>query len=287
MPSKKLGNRRVTGKEQYYTPPDVADSIISRLFNLRPACSTKIWLEPAGGTGTFIDAAHRFGIEEVVSVDIEPYHPLVKAGNFLEHNFDFSDGLAIGNPPFGRNNSLSIPFFNHASNFCDLICFIVPRSWRKWSVINRLNLSFHLIDDYDLKINYLDVAGNEISEKSVLRTVVQTWERREFSRAKIKVRDMGLIERVEPQDADVALTIFGFSCGTVRTSFPKEPNTTQMYLALHHPQALQALETADFSRFFNNTAYTEALSIQEINYLLNEIIFGDPCLEDSLPPTLF
>jgi hypothetical protein len=52
-----------------------------------------------------------------------------------------------------------------------------------------------------------------------------------------------------------------------------------MFLKLHHPQALQALESVDYSRFFKNTAYTEALSLQEINYLLNEAIYGDPIIE--------
>ena len=126
-----------------------------------------------------------------------------------------------------------------------------------------------------------------LSEKSVLKTVVQTWERRSEPRSKIAVQDKGIIKRSKPELADVSLTIFGFSCGTVKTEFPKVPNTTQMFLTLHHPLALEALQRVDFSRFFNNTAYTEALSIQEINYLLNEYIFGDPCLEDNSKDTLF
>jgi hypothetical protein len=168
-----------------------------------------------------------------------------------------------------------------------LICFIVPRSWRKWTVINRLDSSFHLIDDYDLTINYVDVTGAPLSQKSVLKTIVQTWERRVTIREKIAVQDRGIIKRVKPESADVSLTIFGFSCGTVKTEFPRVPNTTQMFLSLHHPKALEALTSVDFSKFFNNTAYTEALSIQEINFLLNEYIFGDPCLVNYQDDTLF
>jgi hypothetical protein len=52
-------------------------------------------------------------------------------------------------------------------------------------------------------------------------------------------------------------------------------------LKLNHPQALVALRSVDFSRFYKSTAYTEALSIQEINYLLNEQIYGDPMIEGS------
>jgi hypothetical protein len=49
-----------------------------------------------------------------------------------------------------------------------------------------------------------------------------------------------------------------------------------MFLKLKHPRALEALNSVDFSKFFMNTAYTEALSIQEINFLLNEYLFDDP-----------
>ncbi len=154
-------------------------------------------------------------------------------------------------------------------------------------MINRLDSSFHLVDDYDLTINYVDVEGMPLSEKSVLKTVVQTWKREEHLRNKIAVSDRGIIKRVKPDQAEVSLTIFGFSCGTVKTEFPKVPNTTQMFLTLQHPKALEALQSVDFSRFFNNTAYTEALSIQEINYLINEYIFGDPCLEGPPSDTLF
>lgn len=283
----KLGNRRVTGKEQYYTPPTTADSIIERLLRNFPDGISQPWIEPAGGTGTFVDAIRRHGVQEVVSFDIEPHHPEVRHGNFLEQSLDIHRAVAIGNPPFGRNNSLSIPFFNHCAKYSDLICFIVPRSWRKWTVINRLDRSFHLVDDYDLTINYVDVDGKSLSEKSVLKTVVQTWQRQNHQRHKIAVTDRGIIKRVKIDQAEVSLTIFGYSCGTVKTDFPKVPNTTQMFLTLHHPKALEALQSVDFSRFFKNTAYTEALSIQEINYLLNEYIFGDPCLVEPPTDTLF
>jgi hypothetical protein len=87
---------------------------------------------------------------------------------------------------------------------------------------------------------------------------------------------MGIIEKCKYQEADASLTLFGYGCGTVKTEFEKKPNTTQMFLKLKHPRALEALKAVDFSRFFLNTAYTEALSIQEINFLLNEYLFADP-----------
>jgi hypothetical protein len=283
----RLGNTRTTGKEQYYTPIETAESIVSRLVQTRPELLKRTWIEPAGGTGNFIEALKRFGVSEVISYDIEPHHPTVIRGSFLDQSPLVNNAVSIGNPPFGRNNALSVPFFNHCSKFSEYICFIVPKSWRKWSVLNRLALNFHLIDDYELSINYVDVDGKQLSSKSVLRTIVQTWERRDVNRPLMLVEDRGLIVRATPDTADVSLTIFGFSCGTVKTTFDRVPNTTQMFLKLGHPKALEALNSVDFSRFYNNTAYTEALSLHEINYLLNEYVFGDPLLIDDERERLF
>lgn len=275
---KKLGNRRVTGKEQYYTPADLADKLLIEVQQFVPDLANRTILEPAGGTGSFIKAATKAGAKNFLSFDIEPKHSLVTQGNFLETKIMARDAVTISNPPFGRNNSLSIPFFNKAANHSEFICFIVPRSWRKWSVINRLDRRFHLVADHDIQIDYENELGHKISEKNSLATCFQIWHRQDTPRPRYVVEDQGLIEKTNSADADVALTIFGFGCGTVRTEFERTPNSTRMFLKLHHPKALQALQTVDFSKFYKNTAYTQALSLQEINYLINEQILGNPHL---------
>jgi hypothetical protein len=233
-------------------------------------------LEPAGGTGSFIEAAKTHDLTKVISFDIEPHHKKITLGDFLEQDISRKGLLTISNPPFGRNNSLSIPFFNKAAQVSDLIVFIVPRSWRKWSVQNRLNQNFHLVKDDDLTINYVDVNGEDAHAKDRLRTCVQYWERRETIRPLIKVQDMGIIERTTPEQADAALTMFGYNCGNLTTDFERRKITTRMYLKFTHPKAKKAIENSDFSKFYMNTAYTEALALPEINYVLNEYIFGDP-----------
>ncbi len=269
------GNRRVTGKEQYFTPRDTANAVLDAITSVLPDWTSRAFIEPAGGTGTFIDAARARGVQRVASWDIEPRHPEVLHGDFLRQNLAVRDAVCATNPPFGRNNALAVPFFNHAATACELIAFIVPRSWRKWSVTNRLDRRFHLVSDEDLSINYLDTQGCVAGAYGKLRTCIQIWMRREHMRDRVIVEDRGIVTKTSPHEADAALTVFGYGCGTVRTDFPRETNTTQMFLRFGHPRALEALESVDFSRFFLNTAYTEALSMQEINYLLNEYIHGD------------
>jgi predicted RNA methylase len=279
LPAAKLGNTRVTGKEQYYTPKSLALELVGKIEEVLGPLAGRIILEPAGGSGAFIEAVQAVGVSKVISFDIEPLHELVKEGNFLEQEIKESNLITISNPPFGRNNSLSVPFFNHAAQISAAICFVVPRSWRKWSVTNRLDLGFELALDLDLEIDYVDAAGLPLSNKTHLATCFQIWKKTDSPRALVRVTDKGIIEKVSPEQADVSLTIFGYGCGKVKTKFERVPNTTQMFLQLHHPQALAALESVDYSKFFKNTAYTEALSLQEINYLLNEKIFGDPMIE--------
>jgi len=173
---------------------------------------------------------------------------------------------------------LSIPFFNKAALHSEVIAFIVPRSWRKWSVLNRLNPNFHLIHDQDLAIDYVDEKGEMIWQKARLNTCFQIWQKKDQPREIIKIADYGLVSKADPADADVAITVFGYGCGKVRTSFEAKPNSTVMFLKLHDERVLDALTKVDFSRFYRNTAYTEALSLQEIRYLLNEEILGDPGL---------
>lgn len=276
----RLGNTRVTGKEQFYTPLELAHTLVEYVEQILGPLQGKKVLEPAGGTGSFVEAALARGAQ-VISFDIEPLHPAVDQGSFLEQELSHENLITISNPPFGRNNSLSIPFFNHAATSSDAICFIVPRSWRKWSVTNRLDLNFELLSDQDLDIDYMDSSGDLISDKSRLATCFQIWKRNSVARVPVKIKDMGVVEKVSPQQADISLTVFGYGCGTVKQQFDRVPNTTQLFLKLNHPKALAALRSVDFSRFFRSTAYTEALSIQEINYLLNEEIFGDPMIESG------
>jgi predicted RNA methylase len=279
---KQLGNTRVTGKEQYYTPATTADEIMENVKSLLGKVDLLPLLEPAGGTGNFIESAQRVGFKTIVSYDIEPHHPLVQQGSFLEQNLEISGAVTVSNPPFGRNNSLSVPFFNHAAKYSELIVFIVPRSWRKWTVQNKLDRRFHLVRDDDLTINYEDARGSLLSKKNLLRTCVQYWQKSPSDLRQIyAVEDKGIIERTSYADADASFTLFGYGCGTVKVEFERKPNTTQMFIKLNHPRALEAIESVDFSRFFLNTAYTEALSMHEINYLLNEYIYGDPMLKSE------
>lgn len=273
--SEKLGNRRVTGLEQYYTPRHLALELTQLLFSKLENPTERSFLEPAGGTGSFIDALSELGATNIRSMDTIPKHKSVQKADFLTQDLEGDNYVTLSNPPFGRNNALSIPFFNHAASFSSHIAFLVPRSWRKWSVQNRLDLNFHLIHDQEVNLIYEDAFGEPLAKANELRTCFQIWEKRPNKREKVVVPDNGFVEKTTPENADVAMRVFGYGCGQVLENFERKPNTTLMFLKLNSGVTISLLRDLDFDRFRNNTAYTQALSFQEINHLLNERLLGD------------
>jgi predicted RNA methylase len=274
--AEKLGNRRITGTEQFYTPRKLALELVETALPYLPPASQTTFLEPAAGNGSFVEALSEIGAHKVIALDRYPAVATIQQADFLESEFAKTNLVTITNPPFGRNNALSIPFFNHAAKFSQTICFLVPRSWRKWSVTNRLDLRFHLVHDSDVFVSYEDKAGDPIRQKNGLRTCFQIWQRRDKLRERVLVPDNRLVEKCSPQEADIALRVFGYGCGTVLDSFDRKPNTTMMFLKVNSKTAAKALAGLDFSRFSERTAYTQALAFTEINYLLNEAIYNDP-----------
>lgn len=261
------GNKRVTGKEQYYTLPEVVDLCVEASM---PYYSGEAVLEPAGGTGEFIEGLLRAGIDDmnIYSYDIEPKHGYVEKGDFLTQTLD-QPYFVISNPPFGRANSLSVKFFNHAAKNATYICFLVPKAWKKWSIVNKLDYNFWLVEELEMPSvafynDFGPIQGGNLS------TIFQIWERRDTKREKIVVEDRNYLIASSPENADVAITFFGYSSGRIETDFVREPNTTKKYFMVKDATVVDALQAVDYTRFNRNVSYTYSLSLQEINYLLNE-----------------
>lgn len=264
-------NKRTTGKEQYYTPRETAEECL-RL--LEEHTQSKRFLEPAGGTGSFVSLLRERGYE-VVSYDIEPKgEGIQRTDDFLKEDISsLKDFTVITNPPFGRANALSVPFFNKCAEVAEVIGFLVPKSWRKWSVMNKLNRNFHLVSDTEMTVDYV-YPGSSQKSKGKLNTIFQVWVRREEMREIYDAEDRGYIQKVSVEDANVSLTVFGRGCGRLRTVFPRKKNTTQMFLKCSE-EIVEVLKQLDYKRFYSNTAFVEALSIKEIWCLLNE--YMDKC----------
>jgi predicted RNA methylase len=286
-------NTRTTGKEQYYTNPDVVDVCLQEVMK-HIDLKERFVLEPCGGTGEFIKGFQRIGIadDRIISYDIEPKHPKVILGNYLETKIGFKNYISITNPPFGRMSTLAKKFFNHAAEHSDYICYLIPKSWRKWTTQNSLDKRFHLIADIDLPKNCFYLPEGQETKKDVLNTVFQIWEKRHLRREKIVIPDNKLVEKRIPTMKTVKdkngkdvrrpdyvtgvnfeMIVFGYSCGKYKDLDPTQKydaKTTTMYFKIDRQDVIDAMKQIDFSHRFDNVSYVQALSLQEINYELNE-----------------
>ena len=143
----------------------------------------KTILEPCGGTGEFIKGLQRIGIPDsnIISFDIEPKHSLVQKGDYLEKEFENTEGLiSITNPPFGRSSSLAKRFFNHSAPFAEMIAFIVPAKWQtSWKVHKQLDESFDLYFTEILPKNSFLMNGKEHD----VNCCMQIWSKKKLGKS--------------------------------------------------------------------------------------------------------
>lgn len=223
------GKVRVRGKrardlDQFFTRPDVALCCVDELSSIlrEPLSRFELILEPSFGDGAFVEAlrkreltspkvkyvdidaldeAHRMDFlkADLKKSIVEPrfFHTAERGKGSLDvlwgikSKLDKSRGtcLTIGNPPFGKNSSLAVAFFNRAAEFSAVIAFIVPRTFSKESVHEKLDLNFFLIretlleegsflfqgDAYDVPCvfqiwargNHVNLFRGEVLEKAV------------------------------------------------------------------------------------------------------------------------
>lgn len=125
--------------DQFYTNPEPARQYARRVLDAYGS-ATDCFVEPAAGAGAFARPLREAG-KPVISVDIAPRGEGIRQADFLRDDLwpDTDKIAVVGNPPFGKNSSLVVKFFNRAAERADTIAFIVPRTFRKHSVHRRLN----------------------------------------------------------------------------------------------------------------------------------------------------
>jgi hypothetical protein len=201
--------------DQFFTNDNVVDKCLLSLDLL----AYDIIVEPSAGSGSFY-----FKIEHKnkIAYDIEPKFSETICYDFLETEplLDRGEILVVGNPPFGKNSSLAVKFFNHASSFADTIAFILPRTFRKPSIKNRLGEYFHLVEETILSKNSFHTPDGKLYD---VPCVWQVWHKTDKEREKIIVRmehkDFMFVERKE---ADFLIQRVGGGAGIVTKNMNKK-----------------------------------------------------------------
>lgn len=133
--------------DQFYTSKLVVNEFLSILKSKKIINENSILIEPSAGDGKFLDGFETFFPKNIYEAyDIEKNHPNVLEQDFLQiqkaHNSRY---VVIGNPPFGYKSKMAINFINKSSEFSDIVCFVLPIQFRRWSVQKQINKDFKLI----------------------------------------------------------------------------------------------------------------------------------------------
>jgi len=134
---------------QYYTKPKLAEKLTKDLDFDR----YDFIIEPAAGECSFYNFLPE---EKRIGIDLCPKCDGLIEADFLEWKEPFKEGdkiLSIGNPPFGRNSSLAIKFINKCAKWSETIAFIVPKSFKKQSMYDKIDLNFWKIKEVDTPKN--------------------------------------------------------------------------------------------------------------------------------------
>lgn len=174
---------------QFYTKPQVAEQCFESL-NLD---NHDLIIEPSAGRGDFLKL---FPSEkEVFALDIDPKCEGVEKMSFFDYTppTGFNKIAVVGNPPFGKNAGLAVNFIKHAAKFADTIAFILPRTFRKTGIVNKIPRNFWLQQESELPEDSFYIETKSGTEDFGVRCVFQVWKR------KSELRDV-IVEEKEHDD---------------------------------------------------------------------------------------
>lgn len=214
---------RNEGLDKFYTLPTYSKKCIDKVFEIYNISTFDLIIEPSAGNGSFLQ---QINSENKLGIDISPDHTDIIKQDYLQYVPPITkiNIMVIGNPPFGKNCSTAIEFFNHSATFANVIAFIIPRTFRKISVQNKLNKSFHLIFDEDTPIKPC-----QFSPKIMAKCCFQIWEKKTIIREKIELpkshNDWQFLslgpkdenkQPTPPIDADFAMRAYGSNIGEIK-----------------------------------------------------------------------
>ena len=213
---------RKAGLDKFYTIPSISEKCLTLIGSRYKWSEWGLVIEPSAGNGSFLI---KIPTQTKIGIDISPEHTDIIKQDFLLYTppTDIKKILVVGNPPFGKVSSLAIKFFNHASKWADVIAFIIPRTFRRVSIHNKLNTNFHLVFDEEIPMEPCS-----FNPPMKVKCCFQIWEKTNVKRPIIELSTthidwnfLGFGPKDEkgqptpPNGADFAIRAYGGKCGEI------------------------------------------------------------------------
>jgi len=254
------------GLDKYFTKKYIADYYANIVLE-RYGKDTQ-YIEPTAGNGAFLGI-----LPKCRAYDLLSDNPIVEQANVFDLHFNNTD-VIIGNPPFGMNASIAQKIFNHIADFnVKAICFILPKTFKKTSMHNKLHLNYHLVFEQDLINKAFSVEGADYN----VPCVFQIWEYKAKARVVKSLPKTDWITFTTKDNADIAIRRAGGKAGQILEGIEHSESSTY-FIKLNHRSALTALRfmnlaVVDFTAGVRSISKTEL--INEFNKAMEILIEGE------------
>ena len=252
--------------DKFYTKEEVAKNLISKI----DFSKYDLVVDPSCGDGAFyLNINH----ENKIGIDILPNIDGVITSDFLEwnyskYNINKEKCLVITNPPFGKQGSLALKFIKYSSNFADTIAMILPLSFAKDSMKDKIPEYYHLTYEEILKDDSYLLDGNDYSVKCVF----QIWERKDYKRNKTtKINPKGFTY-TNKENANISIRRVGVYAGKGFKDCNKSEQS-HYFIRVDDIRKIDIIiEKLDNHKWNDLTVGPRSISKNELNEVLNSII---------------
>lgn len=286
MATKKTGLKRDT-IDKFYTKSSVAGDCIQYVIthiDIDP--HNDIIIEPSAGNGSFISEIKKIS-NNYLFYDIEPDNSEIMKQDYLEMNFSTIEWMnldtktkikpkihIIGNPPFGRQSTLAIQFIKKSAEIADSISFILPKSFKKDSMMRHFPTKFHLLYQKDIDNDSFLVEGVTTD----VPCVFQVWQKQENDRPLIikETADPKIYNFVKQEEnPDISFRRVGVNAGFIDENNISEKSFQSHYFIKFGPKVnkkeiISKMKLIQYET--NNTVGPKSICKSEIIREINKII---------------
>lgn len=257
--------------DKFFTAPSVAKDCMLVLHGALAAHgigNVGLWLEPSAGSGAFLDLLPhpRLGLDlvpeadDILQADFLTWQPPSPGARIV----------AVGNPPFGKNASRAVAFFNHAARFSTVIAMVFPRTFEKASIHRRLDQRFHLIATKSLPDTSFLLLGKPYSVPAVF----QVWMPGDGLRSDPPVRRSHPdFEFVDRNKAQIAFQRVGVRAGAIKTDLASISPASHLFIratSVPLPVLIDRIDSLDFSTLKLRTAGNPSIAKSELIELYSD-----------------
>jgi len=253
-------SRKKYNYEQFYTKNEIAKQLSNIVKSFNWFKKIERIIVPSAGMGAFSSQ-----FENCIAFDIDPKVKNIIKADFLALEIPYQKNtLVIDNVPFGAQSSLALKFFKKSTLIGDYIAFILPLSFKKQSVQDKLNLNFHIIYENILSENSF---YTPIKEHYDIKSVFQIWHKKSYKRQKSpNYANFKDFEFVKKQEADFAIMRVGINAGAIKNNLKEIREASHYFIKCNtnKDKIISKLNSINWKNISDNSVSIRCISKKEI-----------------------